>query len=402
MSVRPDAENAQGPATDAAEAEPAKATARVVAGGERVPELDGLRGVAILLVMVYHFVLYGGWRPVGPVETWLYRVATTGWIGVDLFFVLSGFLITGILYDAKGGGRYFRSFYARRVLRIFPLYYGFLAAYFALAPFLSSAGTALREGQTWYWTYLVNVDIALHGWPDHYAIAHFWSLAVEEQFYLLWPLVVFLFGRKGLLRVCVLCVLGALALRIGLGWYDHRLAAYVLMPARIDALAIGGWLAVMSRGGDRQRLARWEKLVATGGALFVLAVFVRFGRFAYSDPIVSSVGFSVLAVTFAAILHRTVRTSPRWLADRRLILLGTYSYALYVLHHPVILFLRGTPLSVDRLPRWLGSQLPAQLLVTLAAGLVSVVLAALSWRLWERPFLRLKRRFPYRSRTRRT
>ena len=119
-------------------------------GATRVPVLDGLRGVAILLVMVYHFVIYGGWQPSGEVEHWLFRLATAGWLGVDLFFVLSGFLITGILVDAKGGGGYFRSFYVRRVLRIFPLYYGFLAAYFVLAPLVSSAGSALREGQVWY------------------------------------------------------------------------------------------------------------------------------------------------------------------------------------------------------------------------------------------------------------
>jgi peptidoglycan/LPS O-acetylase OafA/YrhL len=188
-------------------------------------------------------------------------------------------------------------------------------------------------------------------------------------------------------------------LRIGLVWNDLRLPAYVLMPARLDSLAIGGWLAVTLRGvAAEAQPARCERAVLVAGAVFVAGVFAWKGRFAYSDPIVCSIGYTVLAATFAAVLHRALRTAPRWLADPRLILLGTYSYALYVFHHPVILLLRRSPLEVQRLPRWLGSQLPAQVLVIVVAGLVSLGLAALSWHLWERPFLRLKSRFPYRTR----
>ncbi|HVS64544.1 MAG TPA: acyltransferase [Thermoanaerobaculia bacterium] len=366
-------------------------------GAGRLPALDGLRGIAILLVMVYHFVLYGGWRPPGGIEWYLHRVLTTGWIGVDLFFVLSGFLITGILYEAKGGGRYFRSFYMRRVLRIFPLYYGFLACYFLFAPMLFPQGAALREGQEWYWTYLLNFDIASRGWPEHNALAHFWSLAVEEQFYLLWPLVVWAFGRRWLLRICVGCVLGAIALRVALAAQGEVLAAYVLMPTRIDSLAIGGWLALYLRDGKRRlRLAGWDLSGVVLGVCFIAAVLVLNRRLAPNDPSVYTLGFTVIALMFAASLHLALRYSPRWLTSRPLRLLGRYSYGLYVIHHPLIMLLGESPLSVRRLPRWLGSALPAQALVTLIAATLSLALAALSWHLWERPFLRLKRRFPYR------
>ena len=367
----------------------------------RVPALDGLRGVAILLVMVYHFAMYGGWRPAGDLERALYQLVNTGWIGVDLFFVLSGFLITGILYEAKGGGRFFRSFYMRRVLRIFPLYYGFLAAYFLLAPMLFSQGAELREGQEWYWSYLLNVEIARHGWPEHNAIAHFWSLAVEEQFYLLWPLVVWAFSRRTLLRLCVGCVVGALALRVALAAGGLALPAYVLTPTRIDALAIGGWLALILRDEARAheqpvRLARWDAPLLGAGLAFLAAVLLLNRRVSPVDQSVYTLGFTVIAVMFAASLHLALRLGPAWLVGRPLRLLGRYSYGLYVFHHPVIMLLGESPLSVRRLPRWLDSQLPAQVLVTLVAAALSLGVAALSFHLWEQPFLRLKRLFPYR------
>jgi peptidoglycan/LPS O-acetylase OafA/YrhL len=367
-------------------------------GPGRIAVLDGLRGIAILLVMVYHFALYGGWRPANGLEWGAYRVATVGWIGVDMFFVLSGFLITGILFEAKGGGGFFRSFYMRRVLRIFPLYYGFIACYFLLAPVFFAPGGALRDGQLWYWTYLLNVDIALHGWPEHNAIAHFWSLAVEEQFYLVWPLVVWFFGRRALLRICAACVIGALAMRVLLAAEGLHLPAYVLMPARIDSLAIGGWLALTLGAERRPRwLALWDVRCVGIGLLFIGAALLRKGRLAPSDLSVYTVGFTVTAVMFAGALHLALRRSPRWLANRSLCLLGRYSYALYVIHHPLIMLLNKTPLSVRELPRWFGSQIPAQLALTVAAGALSLGFAALSWHLWEQPFLRLKRLFPYRS-----
>ncbi len=118
-----------------------------------VPALDGIRGLAILLVVTYHTVLYGGIKPAVLVDRLFYRLSTVGWSGVDLFFVLSGFLITGILYDAKGGERFFRNFYARRILRIFPLYYGFLFLFFVVLPSLtwvSPQFRALQQNQIWY------------------------------------------------------------------------------------------------------------------------------------------------------------------------------------------------------------------------------------------------------------
>ncbi|HEX6407837.1 MAG TPA: acyltransferase, partial [Gemmatimonadales bacterium] len=129
-----------------------------------LPALDGLRGVAILLVMGYHILET---FPGGPeVPDLVTRLASVGWIGVDLFFVLSGFLITGILYDTKGSPGFFRNFYIRRVLRIFPLYYGFLALFCLILPALGPNDAAIVElhrACPWYWSYLANFYMAQHG-----------------------------------------------------------------------------------------------------------------------------------------------------------------------------------------------------------------------------------------------
>jgi len=181
--------------------------------------LDGLRGVAILLVIACHFV--SNLHIVGDGPAWIIvALAQAGWTGVDLFFVLSGFLITGILVDARGSNTYFRAFYARRALRILPAYYGFLFAIFVLLPLLNlGAGDnymLARQHQGWYWLHLTNLMIAIGEIPGRgpYPNTLFWSLAVEEQFYFIWPAIVALCSTRTLRRVCIAGVIGCAVLRI--------------------------------------------------------------------------------------------------------------------------------------------------------------------------------------------
>jgi peptidoglycan/LPS O-acetylase OafA/YrhL len=155
------------------------------------PALDGIRGIAILLVLVHHFTLFD---PITSVGAWLGFVALLGWSGVDLFFVLSGFLITGILIDARTSDRYFISFYARRTLRIFPLYYLVVFLCFVVLPYFPRWHELLvghANLPEWpYWTYLVNFSIAERDAFQHGVLDVAWSLAIEEQFYLLWAVLV--------------------------------------------------------------------------------------------------------------------------------------------------------------------------------------------------------------------
>ncbi len=372
----------------------------------RIPALDGLRGIAILLVMIHHFTLYGGMRPATLLERLYYRSALVGWVGVDLFFVLSGFLITGILCTTVRDPHYFRNFFARRFLRIFPLYYGTLAVFFFVLPRLFESSVCLRQlvdDQAWYWSYLVNFQIAIEYWPECHVLGHFWSLAVEEQFYLLWPFLVLWIPRRRLALFCAACMGGALLLRLGLASMDMETAAYVLMPTRADALAVGALLAIMTRTPAGARFL--AGLSRPASLLFASAlglVFLWRRGLSTEDPVVATVGFSLVALLFGAVTATLIMASGRsWysrlLSRRELRLLGRYSYALYVFHHPIAIALGGSALGVAAWPRVFGSLIPAQIAFTVGGTLLSLALAMLSWHLFEAPILRLKRYFEYDS-----
>jgi peptidoglycan/LPS O-acetylase OafA/YrhL len=371
----------------------------------RVPALDGLRGLAILLVLVYHFTIYGGLDPEIRVDRIFRHVMSVGWMGVDLFFVLSGFLITGILVDAKNQASYFRNFYMRRSLRIFPLYYGVLGVTFLVIPFMVAMSDNFDEfaaGQAWYWLYLVNVKIATEGWPEFGAIGHFWSLAVEEQFYLIWPLLVFTLGLRGLLWLTISCFLLAFAFRCALIWHGETLAAYVLGPARMDGLAAGALLAILARqpGG----LAPWRPLAAlvaaATGAILGAAFLWKRGLWA-EDSFVGTIGYSLIALFFGAMLTLIVTGRRNDLLNgaftsRPLRRLGRYSYGLYVFHHPVVIGCGALFFVATDFPTVLGSQLPGLAVFVLVTGAVSLLLAVLSWHYFESYFLNLKERYANR------
>src|SRR4051812_26234940 len=155
-----------------------------------VPALDGIRGLAILLILAYHFTL--GMTGRGIAVRLIAKLTSTGWCGVDLFFVLSGFLITGILWNAKESPHRFRNYYVRRALRIFPLYYAAIAIVFAALPFIATrvgGFEGIHGTGAWLGLYGTNILVALRG--QWFPLSHFWSLAVEEHFYLFWPAVVF-------------------------------------------------------------------------------------------------------------------------------------------------------------------------------------------------------------------
>lgn len=244
--------------------------------------LDGLRGIAILCVLAFHGAVYI--ESGEGVDRWLMEVLKAGWLGVDLFFVLSGFLITGILLDTRDTDRFYSIFFARRFLRIAPLYFLVLAVIFGILPIVWSFDSPevdfLRRNQGWFWAYLPNWGFVYHrhafGNADWLWMDHFWSLAVEEQFYLFWPFVVRRFSSKSLISFCLFVAFASLVLRILLSQQGLSAGAlYFPTPCRLDGLALGSIVAVIVRMPiDRAVVTRNFGYLGIVATLSILVIFV--------------------------------------------------------------------------------------------------------------------------------
>jgi peptidoglycan/LPS O-acetylase OafA/YrhL len=369
---------------------------------QRLPALDGLRGLAILLVLVFHFGNH--LAPATPAQILFRRVVDVGWVGVDLFFVVSGFLITGILLDTRQSSGYFSRFYIRRLLRIAPIYYLFIASNVLLLPLLLLEAQPVRDlvdRQWWFWSYTANVMMGLYG--DHSAplfTAAMWSLAIEEQFYLLWPFVVWFSGAR-LLTVCAVAMVGAEACRVLL-WsaYGPSMAVF-LMPARMDVIAVGAAIAVLWRSdtGHLASLARSGLLVTAP----LMAGALVWGWPSNAAPVIALGGFTVIAVFFGAVVASAL-IWPTGLWARGvgrvgwLQWLGGYAYGLYIWHNHARLLLLMLGLTPENLTTrgGLGYFAATGIYAGLGFG-VSLVFALVSWKLIEAPILSLKRFVPYRK-----
>jgi peptidoglycan/LPS O-acetylase OafA/YrhL len=367
--------------------------------GKFIPELDGIRGLAILGVMALHF--FGGITPTTIGELTVVTLSGYGVWGVDLFFVLSGFLITGILLGTKGAPGYFKNFYIRRTLRIFPLYYTVLTVLFllpmgALARFDASL-SQMQSVQGWVWPYLTNYYLAPQTSFSIPYVSHFWSLAVEEHFYLLWPIVILLLSRRAALWGCALFSVTALVLRIGFeSMAPDALYAGVLTPCRLDALCIGAWFAIARRGHaplDPARLGRWAA-AACGGVLAISVWHVLNPQF---DAIALELRETFLAILFgssvyAAAYHPGLTRTRAMLRAPWLRTLGKYSYGLYVFHGVIAYFLSLHPL-VPALHALVGNHTLAAAMQVAIGLAVSLLISVASYELFERRFLVLKDRF---------
>ena len=362
---------------------------------DHLPALDGVRGVAIFVVVVHMLSLLTA--PPSAMGRLLSSLFSYGWMGVELFFALSGFLITGILLDTRGSPTYLSTFYARRFLRIFPLYYGTLFVAFVVLPALGAAPTAIehdRPHQIWLWTYLSNWVAPTRLGSE--AFHHFWSLSVEEQFYILWPFALLRTGPRGCLRLCLGVALAALVARVALlGAGVSTAAVYGFTVTRMDALALGGAAAAALRIPELgPRLAARPRPLWAGAAV-AFGGGALFGRYDLNTFATSSIGYTFLAVACALVVLAAAASDlqPRARSALRsapLRALGKYSYAIYVLHKPLHDFV-GKPmlarLGLD------ASRSTLVALVYVAAGLgASFAVAYATFHLYEKHFLRLKSR----------
>lgn len=357
------------------------------------PELDGIRGIALLAVMLSH----GG--PLIAKTNLLSKLFVyamiPGWSGVELFFVLSGFLITGILLRTRSAANYFSSFYARRFLRIFPIYYLTLTVGLLFTIHNPWWSSMLPPGKTRiaYYFYVQNWPIFWqHGlFLKTNAFGHFWSLAVEEQFYLVWPMVIWLLPENALIWICTAGLAAALPLRIYMVHrYTEDFTSMALTTSRIDGLLVGVILAILLRKG--QIPFKWIYLFSGVGAAIILyiAVFHHNELVAtyFYMPTFGITGFSLLSGGLLAFSQHSIPWLQFILRMRWLRTIGTYSYGMYVYHIPVYLI-------IDRiLTAHIGVNMPlplpfALLYLLLLIGITFLV-AKISYDHFESRLLALK------------
>lgn len=378
----------------------------------RIPELDGLRGIAILMVLFFHNTTYmaqlENWQVHGLLF-WLVDFSQVGWAGVDLFFVLSGYLITGILLDTTGRPHYYRNFIVRRALRIFPLYYACLVLYCVLTYLPGQIlwkSYVTGAGAGWYLIYLGNVQAFItNSWPAAAILTPLWSLQVEEQFYFSFPLLVWAARRKTLALILTGSVAAALLLRIALtaALPGKTIGPYVLMPCRMDSLALGGLIAIIQREYPHWLKHPWVARVTAAAVLAFATVCIFFSDTPWSEmaqgrlridccrtPAMRTAGYSAIDLAFAGMLVMLVSGRYPKLARlcrwRILVWIGTISYGLYLLHIPALTI-------TDRwLAPWLRVPVHSSAEIVLSVAL-ALTLAWISWIFFESRILKLKNRF---------
>ncbi len=360
---------------DAIEKADAPIAALCIGQRGHIPALDGLRGIAILLVFAYHYGA-GGVRSPSTLVRLLGSICEFGWSGVDLFFVLSGFLITGILYDTRPDPAYYKNFYARRALRIFPLYYLFAVILFLVGDYWSPGHISflfyVGYPAAFIWPTLIDVPVR---------ITHLWSLSLEEQFYGAWPWLIANVRRP--LKLCLVAIISAPLLRclvMAAGWNPDW--AYGFLLCRMDSLAVGAAIALLARAGWEARLNQWAPVAIIAGCGGLIAIFALRHTAGHQDTAMSTAGFSLTALTYGGLLVLSFTTLRRLFSLSILQMFGRYSYGLYLFHFPL------TSVMEPMKPHLSVLYAPFCLLVNLAV-------ASASFHLFEQPIMGFKNRFRY-------
>lgn len=374
---------------------------------DRVPELDGLRGIAILLVLLFHYISLEGLTKTGTWSFFLQRIVIMGWTGVDLFFVLSGFLIGGILIDVRGSPNYFKTFYTRRFFRIVPIYYLWILGYILLVslggPFLrahSHSGAMMQLDPPIYahFLFLQNLGLVrLTGLAGAW-FSHTWSLAVEEQFYLVAPLIIWLLPRRKLSIFLVAVIAGAPVLRLLLLQCFHAdpWLVSVVMPTRADTLAVGMLAAILWRNATFRAGLTIHNVVVYLVLGLLSGGVIAFWKWSPQSLAfgMESAGYSCIAFFYGAILLLILARPTNifakaarigWLRE-----LGSVSYCVYLIHLVVDVFCHA--ILLHDTPRFSNGK---AISVSLFAGFLTYGIAKLSWIVFERPLLRRGHSFTY-------
>ncbi len=359
------------------------------------PALDGLRGFAVLAVFFYHYG--GGKHSRHAFVRGIGFLCSAGWTGVTLFFLLSGFLITGLLWDSKGERGWFRKFYIRRALRILPLYYGTLLV-ILLWP-LFDHRCSFRSTATVVWIHALYLQNLPHyNWtfkqiPIPFWVEHYWTLAVEEQFYLVWPLLLFfLKTRRQAMGLCLFVCLGSVAFDYLNEMSSYPPALWHSLQSHAGELAFGGGLALAFRGEHWPEVKRAAQVLGVlGGVVFLVGMY-RIGSPAELFFFDATWGLTSITLCFGGLLSSMIEPgllervgSAGWLRW-----VGKISFGLYIFH---LLPVHG----YDLLCGWLTGRTDGTAVFDVTrlvvAGALTVALAWMSFQYYERRFLRLKARF---------
>ncbi|MEN6450066.1 MAG: acyltransferase [Thermoguttaceae bacterium] len=373
--------------------------------GKRIAAFDGLRGAAIVAIMAYHFVRQFP-RPQEALDRVFFELLSAGWIGVELFFVLSGFLATAVLCESKPTPHFMRTFHVRRSLRVLPLYFGLLFVLFVAVPLFAGHTQervhALTANQWWFWFFLCNWFFALQGGFGTAPGGYLWWLSLDQQFCILWPLAVRWLNRRAMIALSAGLFVGSLVVRVvlltaGVG----PVVVYLITFSHLDGLAFGCLLALAMRSGTLSPpVARLLRAAATVSAIVLAGLFLLRGEFVFWDIPTVAVSPTLLAACFGWLLVASCRseggeTCPaRWrlLTSPVLLSFGRYSYGLYLLHPLVGRLLQPAFAPLQRL---LGGSAMAAFSVFIAVAIAaSWGVAVASWHLFEQPMARLRERIP--------
>ncbi|MES1226132.1 MAG: acyltransferase [Bacteroidota bacterium] len=361
----------------------------VINNNKYYPALDGLRGIAITFVLLYHNFNF--------TDRFFF-----GWLGVDLFFVLSGFLITSILLNSLDKPHYFRNFYVRRALRIFPLYYLVLIIFFVFFPLLNlfmERTEYFIHYQLWFWFYLQNWLVSFRTPPSgSNMLVHFWSLAVEEQFYLIWPFIIFFLRKTKVLLIFMVSFLFLVVTTRGIVYSYHF--TDVNYPAlytftRVDGICIGAIIALLRKIDPHFLKKNMTYFIIILACLNFLFYFLNepYGVL----PYLALCGYSTFAILIGIFVNEIVGKTNNKLVRRilespPLLFLGKISYGLYVFHWPLYALFSET-LSHKISQVFKLSHIPALTIAAIITTFISLLLSILSYYTFEIKFLQLKTRF---------
>ncbi|HTC73979.1 MAG TPA: acyltransferase [Edaphobacter sp.] len=364
--------------------------------------LDGIRGLAILFVL-YHHLFWSNPNSGNPIFDFLNAIRASAFIGVNLFFALSGFLITGILLDTVNSPNFFKTFYVRRMLRIFPLYYGLLITLLLLTRPLHFVWNGW---QYFYLTYSTNFAL----WPrgplvlQPFSIDHLWSLQVEEQFYLVWPLILYrVRSLRSLIRISILVCVATLLIRIVLvaerSYLNNVYLPYSSTFSCVDNLLFGCCLCALLRTTLRQQVLHFApRIFALCVMVLTVAAIPNHGLDWKTSIFIPTFGFSLIGISCAALIAMSLEPGSRtkqFFSHPILRFFGKYSYGLYVFHYPL-----GCLLN-QPVRNYIDAHFHRKVLGVIAGAIVvfiaTTLAALLSYHFYEAPFLKLKKHFTYRK-----